>query len=48
MEVLVPSFIFMISKVGVVFGCKISLIFFDYNSWKAKKMKLRYQYYYFG
>lgn len=34
------------SKGGI--GCKFPLMFFEYNSWRAKEMKLNYAYYYFG
>ncbi len=36
MEVWIPSLFFMISKVGMVFGCSIPLIFFEYNLFGGK------------
>lgn len=48
MKTLIPFLFFMISKVRVVFGCKIPLIFFEYNSFSVEEIKMKYIYYYFG
>lgn len=49
MEVWILSLFFMISKVGVVLGCNILLMFFCVQFvWGAKEMKLKHAYYYFG
>lgn len=36
LEVWIPSLFFMISKIGMVFGCSIPLIFFEYNLFGGK------------
>lgn len=46
MEVWILSLFFMISKVGVVFGCSIPLMFSKYDLFWSKEVKLKYTYYF--
>lgn len=50
MEVWIPSLFFMISKVGMVFGCSIPLIFFEYNLFggKGSEIEVYILFCYFG